>query len=82
MVFSDDEEEKITDGFIDNGPQPDEDVSFYRQLDPINLDDYPKFHGQTRNPIKVILENDDPFYGHEDQQPELYAPEDRESVFF
>ena len=82
LVFSDDEEEKITDGFIDNGPQPDEDVSFYRQLDPTNLDDYPKFHGQIRNPIKAIYEDDTPFYGHEDQQPELYAPEDRESVFF
>ena len=82
LVFSDDEEEEITDGFIDNGPQPDEDVSFYRQLDPINLDDYPKFHGQTRNPIKVIYEDDTPFSGHENQQPELYASEDRESVSF
>ena len=85
LVFSDDEEEKITDeldDFIGNGPQPDEDISFYRQLDHANLDDYPKFHGQTRNPIKVIHENDNPFYGHEDQQPELYAPEDIESGFF
>ena len=85
LAFPDNEEEKITDeldGFIDNGPQPDEDVSFYRQLDPTSLDDYPKFHGQTRNPIKAIYEDDTPFYDHEDQQPELYALEDRESVPF
>ena len=46
-VSSDDEEEhKITDeldDFIDNSCQPDEDVSFYRQLDPLNVNDYPKF---------------------------------------
>ena len=85
LVFSVDEEEKITDeldDFIDNSSQPDEDVSFYWQLDPTNLDDYPKFHGQTRNPIKVIYEDDAPFYGREDQQPEPDAPEDRESVSF
>ena len=85
LVFSEDEEEKITDeldNFNGNGPQPDEDISFYRQLDHANLDDYPKFHGQTRNPIKVIHEDDNPFYGHEDQQPELYVPEDREPVSF
>ena len=85
LVFSDDEEEKITnelDDFIDNGPHPDEDVSFYRQLDPTNLQNYPKFHGQTQNPIKTICEYDTPFYDLEDQQPELYAPEDRQSVSF
>ena len=61
LVFSDDEEEEqITelDDFIDNGPQPEEDVSFYRQLDPANIDDYPKFNSRTRNPIEVIYEDD------------------------
>ena len=85
LVFSDDQKEKITDeldNFIDNGPQPDEDVSFYRQLDPTNLDNYLKFNGQTRNRIKEIYEDNAPFYGHEHQQPELCAPEDRESVSF
>ena len=77
LVFSDNEEEKITnelDDFIDNGPQPDEDVRFYRQLDPTNLQNYLKFYGQTQNPIKTIYEDDTPFYDHEDQQPERYAP--------
>ena len=83
LVSSDNKEGKIADeleDFIGNDPQPHEDVSFYRQLDPTNLDDYSKFHGQTRNPIKVIYEDDTPFYGHEDQN--LNTPEDRESVSF
>ena len=84
LVFSDDEEEKKMtdelDNFLDNGSQPEEDVNFYRQLDPANIDDYSKFNGQTCNPIEAIYEDDTPFYGHEDQQPELYSPEDRESV--
>ena len=45
LVFSDDEEEKITDeldDFSDNSKQPGEDVSFYKQLDPLNIDHYPK----------------------------------------
>ena len=50
--------------------------------DPTNLHNYPKFYGQTRNPIKAIYEDGIPFYGHEDQQPELYTPEDKESVSF
>ena len=86
LVFSDDEEdEKITDeldGFIDDSTQPQEDVSFYRQVDPNNIENYPIFHGQTRNAIEAIYEDDEPFYGHEDQQPELYAPEDRKHVSF
>ena len=85
LVFSDNEDEKIIDeldDFIDNGPQPEKDVSFYRQLNPVNLDDYPKFRGQTRDPVEVTYEDDTPFYGHEDKQPELYAPENRESVSF
>ena len=86
LVFSDDEEdEKITDeldGFIDDSTQPQEDVSFYRQVDPNNIENYPIFHGQTRNAIEAIHEDYEPFYGHEDQQPELYAPEDRKHVSF
>ena len=86
LVFSDDEEdEKITDeldDFIDDSTQLQEDVSFYRQLDPSNIENYPKFPDQARNPIEAIYEDDEPFYGHEDQQPELYAPEDRKHVCF
>ena len=67
LVFSDDEEEEKTSGelddFIDNGPQPEEDVSFYRQLDPENINDYSRINGQTRNPVETIYEDDTPFYG-------------------
>ena len=86
LVFSDDEEdEKITDeldDFIDDSTQSQEDVRSYRQRDPNNIENYPKFHGQTRNPIEAVYEDDEPFYGHEDRQPELYAPEDRKHVSF
>ena len=62
LVFSDDDEdEKITDEldkFIDDSTQPQENVSFYRQLDPNNVENYPKFHGQTHNPIEAIYEDD------------------------
>ena len=77
--------EKITyelGDFIDDNTQPKEEVSFYRERDPNNIKDYPKFHGQIRDPIEAIQEENIPFYGHKDQQPELYAPEDREHVSF
>ena len=67
LVFSDDEKEEKTSGelddFIDNGPQPEEDVSFYRQLDPENINNYSRINGQTRNPVETIYEDDTPFYG-------------------
>ena len=68
--------------FIDDNTQPKEEVSFHREWDPNNIKDYPKFHGQIRDSIKVIQEENILFYGHEDQQPELYAAEDREHVSF
>ena len=84
MVFSDDDE-KITDeldDLIDNIEQPQEDVSFYRKLDPLNIDHYPKFPNETRNLIDAIFEDDTPYYGKEDIQPDLYTPEDRRSIIF
>ena len=48
------EDEEMTsdemENFIDDSEQPREDVSFYRKLDPDNLDDYYKFPNQTRDP--------------------------------
>ena len=86
LVFSDDEEEeKITDeldDFIDNSEQPWEDVRFYRQLELLNINDYPKFLNQTRTLLDASFEDDTLYYGTEDVQPELYALEDRESVSF
>ena len=78
LIFSnDDDEEKIRDeldDFVDNSFQPDGDVRFYRQLDPLNVNDYPKFPGQTRNPLDAVFEEGDTLlYGNEDLQPELHA---------
>ena len=86
MVFSDDEEDEILtdelDDFIDNSDQPQEDVSFDRQLDILNINDYPKFPNQATNPIDAIFEVNLPYYGKADIQPELYAPEDRDLFSF
>ena len=77
------------DDFIDDNDQQREGVSFYRQLespnrarDLQNLNDYPKFPNQTRDPRVAIYEDDEPFYGTCDTQSELYAPENRGSIEF
>ena len=59
-----------------------EDVSFYRTLDPENIDHYNKFPNQTRNPRDAVYEDDEMFFGTEDTQPELFAPENRDDVEF
>ena len=59
-----------------------EDISFYKQLDPENINHYNKFPNQSKNPIDAVYEDDEMFFGDEDTQPELFAPEDRESVEF
>lgn len=84
LVFSDEEEDTVTDDindFIDDTPI-EEDVSFYRGGSPFDINGHPKFNGQSRNPLKAIYADDELNYGHEDQQPELYAPEDRNFVTF
>ena len=52
LNFSEDEEmtSDEMENFIDDSEQPREDVSFYRKLDPDNLDDCYKFPNQTRDP--------------------------------
>ena len=57
-----------------------EDVSFYRKLDPENIDHYNKFPNQTLDPRIVVYEDDEMFFGTEDTQPELYDLQDRETV--
>ena len=91
LIFSEDEEmtNYEMDGFIDNSNQQREGVSFYRQVEspnqtrhPQNLNDYSKFLNQTRDPNVTTYEDDEPFYGTHDTQPELYSSENRESVEF
>ena len=61
LQFSDDESEKITDkldNFINDEPIDKEDVSFYRERSPLDIDDYLKFNGQIRNPLEAIFSNE------------------------
>ena len=78
LQFSD--EEDVTDDisdFIDDSNIPEESISFYRERDSQNLDDYPKFHGQTRNSIGAIFSDTESY-----NQPELFDPEEREGTEF
>ena len=82
LNFSDDEKTHDEDDFIDGSEQPIEDVSFYRKLDLDNITHFNKILNQTRDPMVSLYEDDEMFFGTEDTQPELYDPEDRESVKF
>ena len=84
LVFSDIDEDFDAgeiNNFIDDNPIDEEDVSFYRERNPLNVNDYPAFNGQTGDPLAAIYEDYELFYGG-DLQPELYAPEHRNSVTF
>ena len=77
LQFLEDESAKITDGldnFINGEPIDEEDVSSNRERNLLNIDDYPKFNGQVRNPLEPIFSDDESYFG-EDKQPDLYAPE-------
>ena len=84
LMFSDNEEEKVTDeldNFIDDTPI-EEDVSFYWGKNPLDINDYPRFNGQVRNPSEAIYADDELNFGCEDEQLELYAIEKRDEVTF
>ena len=59
-----------------------EDVSFYRNSDPENLNHRNTFTNQTRDPWVAACEDYEMFFGAEDTQPELHDPEVRENVEF
>ena len=82
LSFSDDEKTNDEDDFEDEHEQPMEDVSFYRKLDLDNITHFDKFLNQTRDPRVSVYEDDEMFFCTGDTQPELYDPEDRESVKF
>ena len=66
LDFSDNEDENIPekmDNFIDDTDQQGEGVSFYRQLDPENFEDYPKFPNSTKNPKVAVYEDEKPYFG-------------------
>lgn len=53
------------DNSIDDTPIEQEDGSFYRERNPLDVNDYLSFNGQTRNPLEAIYEDDEPYYGQE-----------------
>ena len=59
-----------------------EDVSFYRTLDPENIDHCNKFLNKTRNPRDAVCEDDELVFGTKDIEPVLFPPENRECVEF
>lgn len=63
--------------FIDDSKQSMEDANFYHRLDPNNINNSYKFQNQIRDPILATYEDNVPFYGNENPQPELFAPVDR-----
>ena len=80
----DEESEKTADefdDFLDDCPIEEEFVSYYRGTNPLDIRDYPRFHGQTRNPIDAVFSANENYFGN-DEQPELFAPENIESVHF
>ena len=83
LVFSDVEDEITNDemeDFIDDTDQQREDVSFYRQVDPENIECYSKFRNQRRNLKEEIYEDNQPYFGKEDTQSELYEPQNKDLV--
>ena len=85
LQFSDEDESKKTtdevDDFIDDVPIEEESISFYRERNPLDVNDYPRFNGQVRNPLEAIYSDDESYFG-DDEQPELFAPENRNEVTF
>ena len=81
LHVSEDEAEENNDNsiFIDDTPVEQESISVHRDL--TNLEHYPKFKGQTRNPLDATYSGVHNYFG-EDEQPELYNPENRNFVEF
>ena len=69
MQLSDEETEQETadlDSFINDEPLDEGDVSFYRERNPLNINDYPKFNGQTINPIEAIYSDNELYFGEDE----------------
>ena len=69
------------DDFIGDFPIEEEVVSYYRGTNPLDISDCPRFHGQTRNPVDTVFSDTGHYFG-DDEQPELFPPENREHVTF
>ena len=74
IIFSDDREfteeegefSSADDEFIDDAPcEEEQDESFYRNLN--NREEYVKFPNQTRNPIEVLEEPEEDYFGEDER---------------
>lgn len=81
LHVSEDEAEENNDNssFIDDTPVEQESIRVHRDL--TNLEYYPKFKGQARSPLDATYSGVHNYFG-EDEQPELYNPENRNFVEF
>ena len=79
LLFSDEDDDDDTSNFIDDPQIEGEGISFYKDL--TNLNHYPKFQGQTKNPIEATYLDVESYFG-EVEQPEPFAPENRDNVEF
>ena len=66
LNFSDKEQTKDEMDFIDDSVQMREGVSFYRNVDLSNIDNYNKFPNQTRDPRSAVYEDNEMFFDVED----------------
>ena len=73
------EENLLRSDFIEDAPIEKESIGFYRDL--TNLDHYPRLQGQTRDSIKATYSDTDSHF-EEDNQPEIYDPENRDFANF
>ena len=66
LQFSYNETEENNDdpNFIGDTPIEQESINFYRDL--TNLDHYPKFVGQTRDPIEATCSETEHYFGEKD----------------
>ena len=55
--FSDDEETIGGNNFINDSEEINDDISFYRNLDPHNSDHYNKFPNQTHYPVSDVYDD-------------------------
>ena len=66
LNFSGKEQTKDEMDFIDDSVQMREGVSFYRNVDLSNIDNYNKFPNQTRDPRSAVYEDNEMFFDVED----------------
>ena len=68
LNFSYDDE--IESNFINDSEEITKGISFSRSLDHNNGEQYNKFPIQTRNPITVICDDKNMYFGEDDTQPD------------